>query len=321
MNSPEHSGYSADFADSGNFARPANPGSPVNAGNSGYSANSGNPGSPADPENSARGTAFSPEMLMFAADIGNSSVRFGVADSTGNLLFRSRVCTSEARSADEYAVLFDSLLRMHGIGKQAVTGAILSSVVPGMTHRVADAVRLVFGVSAMIVGKGLHTGFPIRTDSPAEVGADLIANAAAVLEKFGAPAIILDFGTATTLSVIDASRAFVGGCILPGVAVSLSAMRDSAAQLPGVALENTPPVLGKNTADSMRSGLIFGSAAAADGMIDRLARETGISPDRGHLIATGGLAPLIVPHLSHAATLCPDLTLEGLCVLYRRNLR
>lgn len=318
MNSPEHSGYPADFADSGDPARSANPGSSVNAGDSGDSVNAG---SSVNPDHSAEKTFPVAEALVFAADIGNSSVRFGVADSTGNLLFRSRVCTSEARSADEYAVLFDSLLRMHGIGKQAVTGAILSSVVPGMTHRVADAVRLVFGVNAMIVGKGLHTGFPIRMDSPAEVGADLIANAAAVLEKFGAPAIILDFGTATTLSVIDASRAFVGGCILPGVAVSLSAMRDSAAQLPEVALENTPPVLGKNTADSMRSGLIFGSAAAADGMIDRLARETGISPDRGHLIATGGLAPLIVPHLSHAATLCPDLTLEGLCVLYRRNLR
>lgn len=257
--------------------------------------------------------------MLFAADLGNSSIRFGVFDGEGKLCFRSRVCTTVDRSEDEYAVLIDSLLHLHGAERKSVEGAILSSVVPGLTHKLEAAITSVFGVTPLSVGRGLHTGFHIRMDSPAEVGADLIANAAAVLKLCGAPAVILDFGTVTTISFVDASRTFSGGCILPGVAVSLSAMRSTAAQLPEVTLEAPSQTIGRNTADSIRSGLIFGSAAAADGMIDRMLSEMKLSEQEVHPVATGGLANLIVPQMRHKISVYPDLTLTGLYTLYQAN--
>lgn len=257
--------------------------------------------------------------MLFAVDIGNSSIRFGGFDQAGTLCLHARVSTKTDRSEDEYAVLIDSLFRLNRSEPAAVDGAIISSVVPGLTHRLSAAVKTVFGLTALVVGPGIRTGFHIRMDAPSEVGADLVANTAAVLKKYGAPAMILDFGTVTTLTVLDASRTFAGGCILPGVASSLSAMRQTAVQLPEVTLEAPVSAIGKNTADCMRSGLLYGSAAAVDGMIDRLCAELNLLPRQVHLVATGGLAELVIPHLCHPVISEPDLTLYGLCALYLAN--
>lgn len=257
--------------------------------------------------------------MLLAVDIGNSSIGLGVFDDAGNLCFRSGISATIDRSEDEYAILIDSLFRLNGIDNQSVESAILSSVVPGLTHKLTAAVSKVFGVTPQIVGRGLRTGFHIRMDVPTEVGADLIANTAAVLALYSAPAMILDFGTLTTVSVINRSRAFTGGCILPGVASSLDTVRGRGAQLPEVTLSSPPQAIGRNTADCIRAGLIFGSAAAVDGLIDRYLAELEIPPEEMHLIATGGLAPLILEHMTHEVTYHPDLTLYGLFALHSVN--
>lgn len=259
--------------------------------------------------------------MLLAIDIGNSNIAFGVFDREGTLRLRSRISAAAERSTDEYAVLLDGLFRMSGIDVSAFADCILSSVVPALTHKLSGAVQTLLGMTPMTVGKGLRTGFPIRMDAPAEVGADLIANIAAVLKQYGSPAIVLDFGTVTTLCAINEEGAFVGGTILPGVEISLAAMKRTAAQLPQVSLDASDAAIaiGKNTAWSIRSGLLCGGAAAADGMIDRFADEMGIPTERLHLIATGGLCSLVLPHMRHSVIHRADLTLEGLYELYLCN--
>lgn len=253
--------------------------------------------------------------MILTIDVGNSIVTFGGFEGD-ELVFTARLSTGTARTEDEYASALASLLALRGVDKASITGAILSSVVPAAGAVIKRGVALLCGVEPLTVGPGIKTGLGIHCDDPASVGADLICTSVAAAKLYGSPCLIVDMGTATKITVVNEAGAFIGVSILPGVAMGLEALAGGAAQLPHVSLEAPPRVIGKNTADCMRSGVIYGHAAAVDGMIDRVLGEFGKPLP---VYATGGLAPVILPHLSHEVTHDQHLVLRGLNLLYHKN--
>jgi len=197
-----------------------------------------------------------------------------------------------------------------------VEGAIIASVVPKETGIVRAAVEKLTGKTVLLVGPGVKTGLNIVTDNPAQVGADMIVSAVAGLKYYGAPLVIVDMGTATTFSVIDRSSRFIGTVIMPGVRTSLDALASSTAQLPGISVEAPRKVVGRNTVDSMKSGVVFGEAACIDGILDRIEEETGFDVTA---VATGGAAESIIGHCRRTVLYDRELTLKGLYIIYRRN--
>lgn len=254
--------------------------------------------------------------MLFVADIGNSSVTFGVMDDEGKPILRSRVEAERNKSADEYAVLFAQILQLHGFDAREVTEAILCSVVPSLTRAVSGAIRTLFAVNPMEVGAGVRTGLNIRIDVQTQLGADLVANAVAALSEKVCPTVIADLGTATTLTVITREGILDGVIIAPGLRVSLDALAEYGAELPDVSVKPPRRMIGKNTEDSMRSGVLYGHAAMLDGLILRIREELG--EDSLRLIATGGLAEAVLPYCRERMEYRPDLTLEG---LYRIRLK
>lgn len=255
--------------------------------------------------------------MLFAVDVGNSSVSFGVFNADGALVMRSKVDAVRSRSADEYAVLFKEILRLHHVESDTVRGAILSSVVPPLTHAVKCAIQILFGVLPLEVGAGVRTGLNIKVDMQAQLGADLVANAVAVLSEQSAPFVIVDFGTATTFTVVDAGGVLCGVIIAPGVRVSLDALAEYGSELPDVSVEPPRRLIGKNTQDSVRSGVLYGHAAMVDGLLARISEELGLPTPC--VIATGGLAEAVLPYCRIKARLCPDLTLTGLYHIWEKN--
>jgi len=255
--------------------------------------------------------------MLLAVDIGNSNITIGVFDGE-TLLMRAKLSAARERSADEYAALFYDMLRIKGVERGALTGCIISSVVPALTGLVEEAVRTLTGLGAMKVGPGTKTGFRIRIDDPSQLGADLVADTAAALAEYGAPLILVDVGTVTTIAAVDADKTYLGGCILPGLYASAELLKASTALLPSIALQPVGgSALGKNSADAMRFGLLCGSAMMVDGFIDRY---SGLPKMAGaKVVATGGSAELITAQCSHAVTLDGDLTLKGLQKLYQLN--
>ena len=197
-----------------------------------------------------------------------------------------------------------------------IDGAIIGSVVPPLTYIVRTALKKVCGVQAYVVGPGLKTGLNIRMDDPTSIGADLIAGAVGALAKFEPPLMVIDMGTATTMIVIDETRSYVGGMIMTGLRLSLDALVKETSMLQGISLEVPKKVIGKNTADAMRSGLLYGNAAMIDGLIDRMEEELG---HRCTLVATGGLAQFITPLCKREIILEKDLLLKGLNIIYKKN--
>jgi type III pantothenate kinase len=197
-----------------------------------------------------------------------------------------------------------------------VRGAIISSVVPPLNSVLKKAIHFIYDVDPLLVGPGIKTGLKIHCDNPASVGADLICACVAAQQLYGSPALIIDMGTATKMMVVDASGAFIGVSIIPGVLMGLRALSSGTAQLPQVSLEAPPSVIGKNTVDCMRSGVVFGNASMIDAMIDRIGDEMG---EDLPVIATGGLSSTIIPHCKHNITQDEDLVLKGLNILYRKN--
>lgn len=253
--------------------------------------------------------------MILAIDVGNTNIVIGGFEAD-SLVFVSRVASNSAITEDEYATKIRSVLSLRGVDESLVTGAIVSSVVPPLNTIIKKAIKLGYGVDALLVGPGIKTGLSIRCDDPSSVGADIICACVAVKNLYGAPALIVDMGTATKLTVIDKNGAFVGVSIVSGVGVSLKALAERAAQLPEISLEAPKSVIGKNTVDSMRSGAIFGSAAMIDGMIDRFNDEVGESLA---VYATGGLSRIVVPHCKHDIKLDSELVLKGLNILYNKN--
>ena len=253
--------------------------------------------------------------MILTIDIGNSSIILG-AYQEGKLLFVSPIRTSLRKTDSEYAVLLKDILSLHGVERRQLRGGIISSVVPPLTPVLRAAVTIVQDVPVMVVGPGLRTGLNIRIDNPGQLGADLVATAVGALEKYPVPILILDLRTATKITVVDQNRCFRGGSIMPGVMIALEALTHNAAQLPDISLEGEVKLLGTNTVDCMRSGVVLGAASMLDGMIDRYRQELG---EFASIIACGGMMRLIQPYCRHRIQMDDSLLLDGLYAIYRRN--
>ncbi len=253
--------------------------------------------------------------MLLAIDIGNTNIVLGgFLDDT--LVFTARIATNANKTEDEYATKIKNILALHQVEKKEIEGAIISSVVPPLNSVMKKAIKCVYGVDALMVGPGIKTGINIHCDNPSTVGADLICACVAAHHIYKSPSLIIDMGTATKMMVMDKSGTFIGVSIIPGVNIALKALSNNTAQLPQISLEAPKSVIGKNTADCMRSGVVFGNASMLDGMIDRFNEEMG---ENLKVIATGGLSSTIVCHCKHEITLDENLLLKGLNILYNKN--
>ena len=253
--------------------------------------------------------------MILAIDMGNTNTVIGGIDEE-RTYFIERVTTDQGRTDTEYAVSFKNILEMHQIDIASIEGAILSSVVPPVNSTILSAVEKVTGNRPLLVGSGMKTGMNILMDNPKSVGSDQIVDAVAASHEHPLPLIVIDMGTATTLCAIDQNGAYVGGAILPGLRVSLDALSAKTAQLPAISLDIPHHVIGKNTIDSMRSGIMYGNAAMLDGLIDRMSEELGGKPT---VLATGGLSQFVAPLCRHKIICDDTLLLKGLLILYEKN--
>ena len=253
--------------------------------------------------------------MILALDAGNTNIVLGGLEGE-ETLFLERLAADPRQTAAEYAALLKSLLELHGLEAGSVERAVISSVVPPLDRVLAQAVRLLCGKESLVVGPDMETGLRIATDDPDELGADLIAAAAAALEKYPLPQILLDLGTATTLSVLDREGVFRGVVICPGVKVSFGALSAAAAQLPELPFGEPGKVIGTNSPECMQSGILYGHAAMLDGLIDRIEEELG---ERCVRVATGGLSGRIVPYCRREILMDEDLVMDGLRILYEKN--
>lgn len=254
--------------------------------------------------------------MILAVDIGNTNIVIGCIERE-KVYFVERVSTDTAKTELEYVVAFKTLLDLYHIKVEEITGSIIASVVPPLTNIMKSAMSKLLHNEPLVVGPGVKTGLNILMDHPGQVGSDLIVNAVAGLKYYGAPIIIIDMGTATTISVVDEKKNYIGGMILPGVKVSLESLVNRTSQLPRISLEAPKKIIGKNTIDCMKSGIIMGQAASMDGMIDRIWEELGY---KAAVVATGGLAGCIVPYCKQKIVYDNELTLKGLNIIYHKNM-
>ncbi len=253
--------------------------------------------------------------MVLAIDIGNTNIVLG-GFCDDSLEFVARIATNPNKTEDEYATKIRSVLALHSVDKSAVKGAIVSSVVPPLNSVIKKAIKLVYDVEPIMVQPGIKTGINIHCDNPASVGADLICACVAAHHIYGSPSLIVDMGTATKIMVIDKNGTFMGLSIIPGVNIALKALSSGTAQLPQISLEAPKSVIGKNTVDCMKSGIVFGNASLIDGMIERFCDEMG---ENLPIYGTGGLAPTILCHCRHNITIDADMVLKGLNILYNKN--
>ena len=240
--------------------------------------------------------------MILAIDVGNTNIIIGVIDAK-KTYFVERITTTIGKPNLEYAVALKSILEIYHIAPDQLDGAIVSSVVPPLNRTILAAIRKITGLNAMLVGSGMKTGLNILMDNPKSVGSDMIVNAVGALAEHEPPIIIIEMGTATTMSVIDKNGRYVGGAILPGLRVSLDSMSASTAQLPRISLDTPRRVIGKNT---------------IDGRLDRIEEELG---EKTSIIATGGISKIVLPLCSHTITYDGALLMKGLLHLYEKNRR
>ena len=253
--------------------------------------------------------------MLLAIDIGNTNLVIGCFRDD-KILFKARIATDRTRTSDQYGVEIKNMLEAYGVDRSDIKDCIISSVVPPVFNSVRTGVVKIIGKQPMVVGPGLKTGLNIHVDVPSQVGSDRIVIAVAALAEYKAPLLLLDMGTATTIEAVEPENVYMGGVIFPGVRVSLDALTSRAAQLPGISLDQPKQVIGKNTVDCMRSGVMYGAAAMIDGLIERMEEELG---HRCTLIATGGLAQFITPLCRREIILEKDLLLKGLNIIYKKN--
>ena len=253
--------------------------------------------------------------MLLAIDIGNTNLVIGCIHDD-KILFKARIATDRTRTSDQYGVEIKSMLEAYGVKRSDIEDCIISSVVPPVFNSVRTGVIKIIGKQPMVVGPGLKTGLNIHVDVPSQVGSDRIVIAVAALAEYKAPLLLMDLGTATTIESVEPDNVYMGGVIIPGVRVSLDALTSRAAQLPGISLDQPKQVIGKNTVDCMRSGMMYGTAAMIDGLVERMEEELG---HRCTLIATGGLAQFIAPLCKREIILDKDLLLKGLNIIYKKN--
>jgi type III pantothenate kinase len=254
-------------------------------------------------------------MMLIAVDVGNTQTVVGLFDGA-ELVDSWRLSTVRERTADEYRLFLTGLLRQDGFHLEDVHGAVLSSVVPTAKAAMIEVAGELVDGALVVIGPGIKTGMPINIDNPREVGADRVANSVAALTRYGAPVVAVDFGTSTNIDVVDASGAYIGGSIAPGLEVSLDALIGATAALRRVDLTDPGAAIGRNTVEAIQSGLLFGHAGLVDGLVERIVAEVGGEPA---VVATGGLASTIVPHCRSVSTVDATLTLDGLRLIYDMN--
>lgn len=253
--------------------------------------------------------------MLICIDIGNTNITLGGFEND-TLMFTARLATDHQRTADQYAIEIKDILSLYNISKNDVSAAAICSVVPTVCAAVERAIQKLFSIAPLVLGPGVKTGLNIKIDNPAQLGADLAAGAVGAISKYSYPAIVIDLGTATTISVIGKNGEFLGGAIAAGIKLTLEALASRTAQLPMVNIKAPKNVIGTNTADSMTSGLIIGAASMIDGMIERIEKELG---QTATVVATGGLAPEVVSHCNHEISLDDNLLLDGLRIIYSKN--
>ncbi|MBR5517873.1 MAG: type III pantothenate kinase [Clostridia bacterium] len=253
--------------------------------------------------------------MILAVDIGNTNIVVGCLEGK-NVFFECRVATDKHKTEAEYTMMFKNLLDVYGIALDKISGTVVSSVVPPITSAVKNALRFITGYKPIEANIKLKHNIRLNNDNPNELGNDLLVAAVAALKEHEPPLVIVDLGTATTISVLDKDGLFQGCVIMPGVKISLEALSSRASQLPSISLEAPECVIGKHTAECMQSGIVYGNAAMLDGMIDRIEEELGAKTT---VIATGGLAKVIAPYCKHKIICDDELMLRGLWYLYQDN--
>lgn len=253
--------------------------------------------------------------MILAIDIGNTNIVIGGIEEK-RIVFSERLSTIKNKMVVEYALNIKGILEIYGVKAEEIDGGIISSVVPQVTEILKEACEKIIHRNILVVGPGIKTGLNILIDNPRQLGSDLVADAVAGMAEYHAPMIIFDLGTATTASVVDENGNYIGGFIIPGVQTSLNALTANASQLQGIGLEEPKRLIGKNTIECMKSGIIYSTAASLDGIITRVEEEVG-QPLTA--IATGGLARKILPYCKKEIILDEELLLKGLWVIYNKN--
>ena len=251
--------------------------------------------------------------MLLCIDIGNSNITLGLfRDGEESPFYSGKLSAKVSRSADEYAVALSGLLALHNVKTEEITGCVIGSVVPALTGLLQSALKMLSLPPALTIGPGVKTGFGIRIDDPTQLGADLVANTAAAIAAYGAPLIVIDAGTATTISLVDEQKYYRGACILPGLRASAELLKESTALLPSVSLSpltEEEPAIGNNSAECIEQGLLWGNAILVDGFIDKY---RAMLTDTPTVVATGGSAPLFLDGCQNEIRYDPDLTLKGL---------
>jgi len=254
--------------------------------------------------------------VLLAVDVGNTQTVLGVFEAR-ELAWHWRIATQRERTADELALLFGGFLEQAGLSfSRQITAVVLASVVPAQTQALREMVGNYFHFQPVVVEPGIKTGISIQTDNPKEVGADRIVNAVGAFAKYGGPCVVVDFGTAITYDAVSEQGEYLGGAIAPGVQVSAAGLSSVADRLPRVEIVAPRSVIGKNTVEALQSGLLLGTASEVDGMVERMQKELG---GNATVVATGGLADVVVPLCQTIDHHEPWLTLEGLRLIFERN--
>ena len=255
--------------------------------------------------------------MILTVDVGNSNIVLGAVEGD-KIAFEARLRTDSTKTSDEYCIDLKMILEVYKVEPEQIEGVIIASVVPQVLNSMQTAVKKLTGKNSLVVGPGLKTGLNIKVENPSQTGADLVVGAVAALREHKPPMIIVDMGTATTITVVDKTGAFIGGCICPGVKISLDALTDRTALLPGLQLDRPKHAIGRNTIDCMRSGIMMGNAAMIDGMVERMEAELGYKTT---VIATGGIARFVTPMCKTPIIYDKDLLVKGLATLYWENKR
>ena len=255
--------------------------------------------------------------MILTIDIGNSNIVLGGVKND-QIVFEARLRTEVTKTSDQYCVDLKILMEVYGVSNTDIEGAIIASVVPQVLNSMRTAIQKLTGKVPLVVGPGLKTGLNILLENPGQTGADLVVADVAALREHKPPLIVIDMGTATTMSVLDKNGAHIGGCIIPGVKISMDALTDRTALLPGLQLDQPKRAIGRNTIDAMRSGIMLGTACMLDGMVERMEAELG---SKTTVVITGGIAKFIAPMCKTPMIYDKDLLIKGLAALYRDNKR
>ncbi len=258
------------------------------------------------------------KRMILTIDVGNTHIVIGCIGDDG-IVLKERIYTDDKKTAAEYAINMKILFDLYGVDAKEIRGGIISSSVPPVTAAVRQAAEKLIGQKMLVVGPGIKTGLDIKIDDPGQLGPDLVVGAVAGIARYGAPLIMVDMGTATTVMVVNEKRQVIGGMILPGVRVSLEGLSIHTSHLPKISIEPPKKLIGSNTIDCMKSGILYGSAACIDGIAARVREE--LKNPQVPIVATGGLAKCIIPYCKEQITIDDELLLTGLKLIYDRNQR